>query len=372
MSPAGRSGLGAADPRVGQSLTFEGREWEVTDHSSYWDEGYRVIEWCCESDGAEAYLLKEIHEGAPVKWFFTRRVPNARVEGLPASGRDATPPPKLTYEGRSYRYAESTEGTYEEDPGHREEKTTWEYWDGGRAHNLAVEVWADGRIDCYHGAYIEPGQVTLGENGEDSGAGGSGRGVAAAAGAAGLAGVALRAAGAGKAKAVPGRGANPFAIAMVTVPFVYVIPFFLGRPFDQCLAVALPLAFLFGWLFGRSTAPGAGWIGLLGLAAVGYVFWHFPPLGTTAGLATLLGAPLVIGLWGRKHAERGRRAVVYLAALVVGLPALVIGFYYYFSFAPVPHSLGQLGLALGPAVLGAVAAMTLARVLLTGVESSPR
>jgi Domain of unknown function (DUF4178) len=370
MPPAGRSGLGAADPRVGQTLTFEGQEWEVTDHSSYWDEGYRVLEWCCESDGAEAYLLKEIHEGAPVKWFFTRRVPNARVDGLPAAGRGATPPPALTCEGQSYHYAESTEGTYEEDPGNRVEKTTWEYWDAAHTRNLAIEVWAEGRIDCYRGAYIEPGQVTLGEGGEASDEGGSGAGAATAAGAAGLAGVALRAAGAGKA--APGRGANPFVIAMIAVPFLYIIPFFFGRPFDQCLAVALPLALLIGWLFGRSTAPGTGWIGLLGLAAVGYVFWHYAPLGTTAGLVTLLGVPLVIGLWGRKHAERGRRAVVYVAALVVGLPALAIGFYYYFSYAPPPHSLAQLGLALGPAAIGAVAAMILARLLLTGVESSSR
>jgi hypothetical protein len=369
MAAGRRSGLGAADPRVGQMLTFEGREWEVTDHSSYWDEGYRVIEWCVESDDTEAYLLKEIHEGAPVKWFFTRRVPNDRVEGLPAAGRGATPPPALTHEGKSYRYTESTEGTYEEDPGNRVEKTTWEYWDAGHTQNLAIEVWGDGRIDSYRGAYIEPGQVTLGESGEESGDEGSGARVAAAAGATGLGAVALKAARAGKA--APGRGANPFVIAMIAVPFIYIIPFFFGRPFDQCLAVALPLALLIGWLFGRSSAPGAGWIGLVGLAAVGYVFWHWAPLGTTAGLVTLMGAPVLIGLWGRKHAERGRRAVVYLAALVVGLPALVIGFYYYFSFAPAPHSLAQLGLALGPAVLGAVAAMILARLLLTGVESSP-
>jgi uncharacterized protein DUF4178 len=369
MAAGRRPGLGAADPRVGQTLTFEGREWEVTDHSSYWDEGYRVIEWCCESGDTEAYLLKEIHEGAPVKWFFTRRVPNAGVEGLPATGRGATPPPTLTHEGQSYRYAESTEGTYEEDPGNRQEKTTWEYWDGGHKQNLAIEVWGDGRIDSYRGTYIEPGQVSLGESDEDSGEGGSGSGATTAAGAAGVAAVALKAARAGKGK--PGRGVNPFVIAMVALPFLYVIPFFFGRPFDQCLAVALPLAFLIGWLFGRSAAPGAGLIGLLGLAGVGYVFWHFAPLGTTAGLVTLIGAPLLIGLWGRKHAERGRRAVVYLAALVVGLPALVIGFYYYFNYAPAPHSLAQLGLALGPSAFGAVAAMILARILLTGVESNP-
>jgi Domain of unknown function (DUF4178) len=97
MPPAPGSGLDRADPRVGQTFSFEGRDWEVTDHSSYWDdEGYRVIEWCCECDDTEAYLLKEVREGEPDRWFFTRSIPRQGVGDLPAAP-GATPPPALTY-----------------------------------------------------------------------------------------------------------------------------------------------------------------------------------------------------------------------------------------------------------------------------------
>src|SRR5581483_4699764 len=336
------------------------------DRSSYWDPGgYRVVEWCCEGDGVEAYLLKEIQDGAPIRWFFTRSIPRARVQGLPAGSappsRDA-PPPALSYENERYQFAERTDGTYEDEPGQRVPKTTWEYWDANRTRNLAVEVWADGRVECYQGAYIEPGEVELSagageadeEEGEPAGPERAARAVSRPP--------------AGKTPVAATLGVNPFLAAVVALPFAYLVPFFFGRPFDQCLAVAVPLAVLVGWGYATSRAPGAGWIGLLGLLAVGWVFAHYPPLGSPAGLATLMGAPLVIAVWGRKHGPRGRRGVVYLAALVVGLPAFVVGLYYYFSFAPGPHTAGQLVLALGPAALGAAGAMAIARLLLIGAD----
>jgi Domain of unknown function (DUF4178) len=365
MTPPSGSGLN--DPRVGQTLSIEGREWEVTDHSSYWsDEGYRVTEWCCESGDTEAYLLKEVQEGSPTRWFFTRSIPKKAVGGLPG-GSQPSPPQSLTYEGRTYRYAETTQGTYEQDPGNRERKATWEYWDDGRQHNLAVEVWADGRIDCYHGAYIEPSQVQLiGDSAESERESGSGSGPAGA-----MAAVASAVSAAREAKKTAKRPpGNPFVVAMVMFPLVYLVPFFFaGRPFDECLAIALPIALLFGWLSARRGAPGGGWIGLLGLIVVAFVFRTFHPISSTVGLATLLSAPAAVGWWGRRHAATGRRAVVYLAAFVVGLPALALGFYYYFWFAPGPHGLGQLALALGPAALGAVAAMLISGLILATAES---
>jgi hypothetical protein len=364
---AGRPrGLDAADPRVGQTLSYQGREWEVTDHSSYWDdEGYRVVEWCLETDDTEAYLLKEIHEGAPTRWFFTRQIP--RVEVTPGIDPRGEPPPTLTQAGRAFRYAESTEGTYEDEPGQRVQKTTWEYWDDAHQQNLAVEVWADGRVDCYRGSYIEPDQVTAAEAAggaagvrESRGAGPMDTGAALAA-----VGAAMRARQARK-DAGPG---NPFLAAAWAFPFGYVVLFFLGRPFDEALVGALPFAVFCGWISASRRAPGGFLVGVLGVLVVGYLFWQFAPLTSPLGLAAVLGAPAAVAMWGRRHRERGRRSVIYLAALVVAFPALLLGFYHYHRFAPGPHSFDQLLLALGPAAVAGVGALVVAGLLLVGTES---
>ena len=366
MARAPRSGLAGADPRVGQTLSFDGREWEVTDHSSYWnDEGYRVTEWCCETEGVEAYLLKEVKDGEPTRWFFTRGIPRAAVTGLDP-GRPAAPPGTLTYEGRTYRYAETDEGTYEDEPGERVAKTTWEYWDDGHQRNLAVEVWGDGRVDCYHGAYIDPVAVTLEAPLADDGPG-EGGGMAAAAS---LIGAAARLAGA-KAGAKGGGGANPFVAAAVILPLVYILPFFVGRPFDECLGVSLVVALLGGWLFALSGAPRAGGLALLGMALGTYLFWTYPPLTSAIGLAMVVGGPAAVAWVGRgAAARRGLRAVLYAAAVTVGGPALLVGLHRYFWYAPGPHSLGQLVLALGPAALSGLTAIVIARLMLVGADEA--
>jgi hypothetical protein len=360
MAPARPAGLQAADPQVGQTLRFDGVDWEVTDHSSYWDAGgYRVTEWCCESADTEAYLLKEVKEGEPTRWFFTRSIPAAAVTG---PGGDAvtkrpsgaeTPPATLTYDGESYRYAETTDGTYEEEPGQRTGKATWEYWDAAHLRNLAVEVWPDGRIDCYRGTYIEPGQVTL-------------TSAAAARAEDATTPAARRIAPAAR----PGRTwtlvANPFLAAAVAFPLAYAVAFVTGRPFDQSLAAALGLAGIAGWLFGLLGAPRAGGLVLLGAPALAVGFWRFPPLTSAVGLAALVAAPAAVA-WLARAGRRG--PVLYAATTVVAAPALGVGLYHYFRFAPEPHRLEQLGLALGPAVIGGVVACLVAALVLARVEA---
>lgn len=371
MAAPKRPGLETADPRVGQTLSFEGHEWEVTDHSSYWSpEGYRVTEWCCETGDTEAYLLKEVQEGVPTRWFFTRHISSDAVavaggEALPAwvaSHRDAAPPETVTYAGGTYRHVDTTEGTYEDEPGQRVPKTTWDYWDEGRATNLAVERWGDGRVDCYHGSYIEPGQVTL-----DPAASGD-AGVASASAtpfvASGLRADARPAA----TRQTPAlrRRLNPFLAAAVCLPIVYVLPFFLGRPFDQSISASLPLALLGGWVFALARAPAAAATGLLLAALLTVVFWWYPPQTRAVGFLALLVAPAVV-LWGggRREAAEGHLPVLYAAFVAVAAPLLVLGLFHYFRFAPMPHSLGQLALALGPAALGGALGCAALAVLLT-------
>jgi hypothetical protein len=386
MAAEQRSGLEAVDPRVGQTLRADGMVWEVTDHSSYWnDAGFRVTEWCCETEDTEAYLLKEVKEGEAVRWFFTRKISAETVtvaagEPLPKwfeKNKSATPPGTLTREGRAYTYAETDAGTYEDEPGQRVGKTTWEYWDEPHARNLAVEIWEDGRLDCYHGAYVDPGQVTIVGTQASSGGSDAAAGAAALPFVAGLKAAGERAVAAArsaegpkaKGKAVPSR-ANPFLTAVVVLPLAYLIPFFMGRPLDEGLAVALPLAALAGWLRALVAAPAVGGLALVGTPVLAYLFWRFPPLTNGWGLAALLVAPGVIAWFGRRHVGRGRLPVAYAAGFVVAGPALVLGLYHYFKFAPLPHTLGQLGLALAPSVFGGVAGALIAGLILATTEDA--
>ncbi|MGH7322763.1 MAG: DUF4178 domain-containing protein [Candidatus Rokuibacteriota bacterium] len=376
---SGDVGLDRADPRVGQTLRFENREWAVTDHSSYWEGDYRVNEWCCESEGTTAYLLKELSETEGTRWFFTRQITLERVtlpggEALGAHlSRTSTrePPGSLTYDGQTYRRAETTEGTYEDEPGERVSKTTWEYWDAPHAHNLAIERWADGRVDGYHGAYIEPGQVTLHVGSDASG-------LPAPPGAMAFVPSASRPAAAEprstarsgkkpKARAAAPRADNPFRFGLICGCVLYVIPFFLGMPFDRSAAIAVSGGAVIGWLGALACVPFLGSIALLAALVAATVFWRFPPLTSPVGLVALLGLPVALAWWARaRGAVESPRAVHYLAGFAVAAPLLALGYYHYFWYAPVPHTLGHLFLALGPSVLGGVAGSVISRLVLGG------
>src|SRR5262249_23697335 len=122
------------------------------------------------------------------------------------------------------------------------------------------------------------------------------------------------------------------------------------------------IAGIVGWLVCLAQAPGPAGLALLGLPALGAGFWFYPPL-TTTGALLLAAAPAVVAWTGRGLGPGRGRAVVDAAASVVAGPALVLGFYHYFRSAPQPHSLGQLGLALGPAAIAAGVAAIIAALL---------
>ncbi len=328
--------LRSGEPSVGDALVFDGLEWKVIGASIYRsDAGYRVHEWQCETGGNSASLLKEEDPKQGVRWFFTRAIPEDAValedgETLEA-WMERTPDPKqppavLTYHQTTYRYEGTTEGTHEDASGERAQKITWDYWDAGHAHNLAVELWPGGEFECYLGVYVQPDQVAIRRGG-----------------------------------AAAQQGSRPFLVAAVFFLGGFFVAFMVDRPFDQCLATALSVAALGTWVVVLTEAPltALGAFFLSGVLSI--IFWQFPPLTSGVGIAAILGTPLAIGLWARsRETPEPRRGVLYAACFSVFAPLLLMGLYYYFTFAPGPHTVDQLALALGPAALGALAARVIA------------
>jgi len=342
-SPEQLKRLDESEPAKGVVLLFGGEEWTVTGQADYSNpEGYRVHEWCCEGGDTTAYLLREgdPRQGA-IRWFFTLEIDSAGVS-LPggqgfgewlARNAKADPPPALTYRGGIYHFTGTTEGTHQDDSGKQVRKVTWDYWEAGHTHNLAVERWPDGSFDCYLGTYIEPGQVTVRPASR-------------------------------RRVGVPSK-VNPLLLALFAVPFAYLLPFIMGWPFDEALALALPIAAAVGWVAVLPKAPLVALTALLAAPVGAAAFWYFPPLTTASGLTALVVMPAAIAWLARRrgHGE-SRPAVRYAAAVAVGASLLGVGFYQYFVLAPGPHTPEQLLLALGPAAIGGLAALLISDLLL--------
>jgi Domain of unknown function (DUF4178) len=342
ISPGQPKRLDESEPAKGVVLLFGGEEWTVTGQADYAsEEGYRVDEWCCEGGDTTAYLLREgdPKQGA-IRWFFTREIDSAGVSlaGAETFGEwlarnaKAGPPPALTYRGGIYHYSDTTEGMHRDESGKRVRKVTWDYWEAGHTHNLAIERWPDGSFECYLGSYIEPGQVTIRP--------------------------------ARRRVGVPSQG-NPLLLALFSVPFAYFLPFIMGRPFDEALAFALPIAAAVGWIAVLRKTPLVALAALLTAPLGAAAFWYSPPLTTVSGLTALVVLPAAIAWFAKQRGSAGSRpAVHYAAAFAVGAPLLGVGFYQYFSFAPGPHTPEQLLLALGPAAIGGLAALLISGLLL--------
>jgi hypothetical protein len=339
--------LGQREPVLGDALVLEGTDWKVTGAVIYrTDEGHRVHEWKCEHWGSTAYLLREEEKPGDVRWFFTREIPSDPVklgEGQTLAewmktAPAPTPPPALANGITTYRYEDTTEGTHEDAPGGSARKTTWDYWDQAHTANLAVEVWDDGSFDCYLGAYVRPAQVAVRPGG------------AASAGGHGL-------------------WKHPVPAALVFVPCAYFLPFIGDRPFDECMAFALPVAFLGGWVLALANATFAAGLALLAAPVLGAVFWQFPPLTSGIGIAVILGVPFVLARAARRRKAPGPRSMVlYAACYAVATPLLLLGLYSYFVFAPAPHTFDQFALALAPSAFGALAARVMGGIALRGGE----
>ena len=344
--------LASRQPKVDDVLMYGGTRYEVTDYSTYKnEEGYRVEEWCCETGGRECYLLKEwtgVHE---FRWFFTVYVSARRVtlpDGEPPPDwqwEDGKPligsPPTLLIDGNPCAYSSSTDGTYEDEPGEKVRKVTWDYWDAAHKHNLAVELWGNGGTDYYFGRYVEPSEVRTHR---------SSRPGAALLGQIGPAG----------------------ALLSVLAGGLFLSFLFAGEaliPFDACLSVVLVACALLTWFITpvRSLSWSYQVAAVLAVAAQLALFGRYPPLSRAAGMAALLAPPCLLALLARgdPDAAADRGLLRALAALTAFLPACLWGIVHYFAYAPGPHDIGQYLRAMVPAFVGGAAGYFLAGALMS-------
>ena len=342
--------LSDRSPRVGDALVLHKEKWEITDVSTYKDkDGYRVTEWCCETGQAEAYLLRESTGGA-ARWFFTRWIEPAEVaspEGAPLQlgWSDGKPVPKapesLVSGGETFTFDDTTDGMYEGESGGKVRKLTWDYWNLTRTVNLCIELWGDGGVDFYRGAYIQDAE------GE------------------------IRSARSSGVEFMSSR--DRFLAAAIFTPLWYLVPlFFLEMPFDQGIVFAVPVA-AFTALRLPPFLPVPYYAGAVALAAaLAALFSRFPPFSHFIGMAAVFAGPWLASALAKGRDDCGWDHVRYLVTVSSAFPAFGWGAYHYFTHAPMPHTFGQLVLAMLPAVFAGLAAFFISGAVLPAEVEAPQ
>jgi hypothetical protein len=261
------------------------------------------------------------------------------------------------YRGLAHGLDETTAGHYSEDPGESVQKTTWDYWDAKHEVNLAVERWADGRVECYHGRRIDPDRIVI------AGAGDGGGGLAGMASALAGGGPVARVASAfGSGTPVAGT-LSALGLSAVLGVIAMIPAVVLGATIETTLTVACAVALLVA-LFAslRGSDRVGSWI--VGSIVLGPLFAGWPPLTSIVGLAVLLLLPAGLTRW-IAMGERGESAAPARGAFVaVAAATLAAGLYNYYRFAPFPRSFGQYVLAVGPAPLAGMVAAVVAWLVL--------
>jgi hypothetical protein len=145
-------------------LTFQGKEWQVKDYSTYADDtsGYKTEEWQLQTDNPtnSYYLLREF-DPKPQKttWYLAESLNNPTIVA-PGTFQDLRPklaeqmrkgepaPPKLQVLNQLYQFESSTKGRHQSG-NDQSDRVTWDYWDSPHQSNLALEAWDDGTLEVY-------------------------------------------------------------------------------------------------------------------------------------------------------------------------------------------------------------------------------
>lgn len=345
-------------PAVGQQLEIVGRSWNVSDHSSYDNpEGYHVDEWeCARTDAAEtAFLLRETGADASgeTRWFFTRPIATSSITldgGKPFADVAATvttPPEALVYRGLAHGFDEQTDGTYHDDPGDQTGKTTWDYWDAKHEMNLAVERWADGRVECFYGRRIDPAKARLSGSATDQ--------------AGQISRITASVASGARPRAAVGAVQGCFVVVVLIIvsTIIAVVSTSVRGSFVDALTViaAIVAASCLRYLF-VSSQTAMVWLIALGVLVAG--FCRFPPLTTLPGIALLLAVPAgAMFVLARSTTATGME-LTRGTAVAAGIATAIAGGYHFYQYAPRPPSFGQFVLAFGPAPVAALVATVVA------------
>lgn len=320
--------------RRGDWVRWDSRDWEVTDRTVYQDSAaYSEVQWELSPDGGrERYLVfSRENEGGRTEetWVCTEQTSIGGVEYHAGAGewrpfreQDSLPaaPPAVRLGGTDFALDGESKGTAEDDEGDTVVKLTWDYFDGARRRNLAIEIWKEPDADyyeAYDGRVVRPSEFQFLPPRPRRGAKiGEVAGHLVAIAFAGLFLVPI----AGGFLNVFDVGAEYLLAALVPGLLVYVA--YMRGALPGLLASALPAGFAAGWLA----------VKLLGL---GDPYWRYALYGLVAG-------PVLAEASSRLFPEARRTDKAAAAAGATMLFLYVISFSHYVNYAPRPHNMSGL------------------------------
>lgn len=139
--------------RVGDFVTYDLADYEVTGKIQYNDGGYTWDAYQLAADGKTLWLSVELDDELEVGMYETIRVP-----GLEPGTK------KVTHDGRTY-YLEEQGRAYVKAEGrsenvHGKNVDYYDYTDDSEEHFLSVEVWG-GDVEVSYGYEIEEYEITI-------------------------------------------------------------------------------------------------------------------------------------------------------------------------------------------------------------------
>lgn len=331
--------------RKGDCVRYRQTDWFVAARDICKEsEDYQETQWTLTARNRKTlYLIcseEKKDTGLEVVWILTQQILLAGVqyqaspdhwEAFSENDFVASPPPSIRLGQTIMNFDGETSGLAKDDEGQTVTKVTWDYFDDGKAKNVAIEIWKEPDRDypeAYEGTVVQPSDFEV------------------------LSDEARRSV-IHKVKPMPKEALGVFW----AVGGVGLFLFIAGLPFDYFLAGIVPVLAIVVLIQSSSAywilAAGLTWLMLGALAILsnftGISFWGV----AMAALVVSVLAPRIAALSNPELAEEGN-GMIFFANLLP--PLWIYSFFIYFKFAPGPHELYQLVAAcILPAAITALA-----------------